>query len=204
MSSLSLLRGATLAAFALFAGTASAAVDQENLPGLTFLNSQAPFITWQQEVVAGTAGLLTGVDLWAFEAPGSFRVFINRGTGWQTDSDDFSVVLTPPASSQISIDLSTAGLTFAAGEAFVIGIQGQGPGTDCCGLVASMGEVGYDAGNLYTGEGLIGDVYDVQGQAVDLSFRTHVGAVPEPETYALMLLGLAGLGAVARRRSSRD
>lgn len=31
-----------------------------------------------------------------------------------------------------------------------------------------------------------------------------VGAVPEPETYALMLLGLAGVAALARRRSVRN
>ncbi|HEX7373727.1 MAG TPA: PEP-CTERM sorting domain-containing protein, partial [Steroidobacteraceae bacterium] len=34
------------------------------------------------------------------------------------------------------------------------------------------------------------------------SFAQFTTAVPEPETYALMLLGLAGLGVVARRRRS--
>jgi hypothetical protein len=41
--------------------------------------------------------------------------------------------------------------------------------------------------------------YTLSGSAI-ASAELAVAAVPEPETYALMLLGLAGIGAVARRR----
>ena len=41
--------------------------------------------------------------------------------------------------------------------------------------------------------------YTLSGSAI-ASAELAVAAVPEPETYALMLLGLAGMGAVARRR----
>jgi len=41
--------------------------------------------------------------------------------------------------------------------------------------------------------------YTLSGSAI-ASAQLAVAAVPEPETYALMLLGLAGIGAVARRR----
>ena len=41
--------------------------------------------------------------------------------------------------------------------------------------------------------------YTLSGSAI-ASAELAVAAVPEPETYALMLLGLAGIGVVARRR----
>ena len=43
--------------------------------------------------------------------------------------------------------------------------------------------------------------YALSGSAI-ASAELAVAAVPEPETYALMLLGLAGIGTVARRRRS--
>ena len=44
--------------------------------------------------------------------------------------------------------------------------------------------------------------YTLSGSAI-ASAELPVAAVPEPETYALMVLGLAGIGAVARRRRSQ-
>ena len=43
--------------------------------------------------------------------------------------------------------------------------------------------------------------YTLSGSAI-ASAELRVAAIPEPETYALMLLGLASIGAVARRRRS--
>ena len=45
--------------------------------------------------------------------------------------------------------------------------------------------------------------YTLSGSAI-ASAELAVAAVPEPETYALMLLGLAGIGAVARRRRREE
>jgi hypothetical protein len=57
---------------------------------------------------------------------------------------------------------------------------------------------GYARGNVFANNGFS------SFNTYDYTFRTYndVGAVPEPETYALMLAGLAGIAALARRRKT--
>ncbi|MFC0169487.1 FxDxF family PEP-CTERM protein [Pseudoduganella danionis] len=183
----------TSIAFVGAAGNAVADVDQNNAwSNQGEINSQASSLNWQQSVVTGKAGILSSVELWATEAPGTFEFYINRGTGWQDDAHDFSTTLSPAANSLISIDVSAAALNFAVGDHFVIGIKGMGPSNDCCGLGMTTGDT-YAPGTLY----LDGWAYS---NGYDLGFRTNVNAVPEPETYAMLLAGLGLLGYLRRRK----
>jgi len=61
---------------------------------------------------------------------------------------------------------------------------------------------GGDAGhfNVYFFEGQHFDLQVVDGQAIETPISFSVTAVPEAATYVYMALGLAGIGALARRR----
>ncbi|KAB8058541.1 MULTISPECIES: PEP-CTERM sorting domain-containing protein [Janthinobacterium] len=49
-----------------------------------------------------------------------------------------------------------------------------------------------------------GTTFTVSGLPKDLSnYRAYVSAIPEPETYAMLLAGLGLLGLIARRRQAR-
>ena len=60
------------------------------------------------------------------------------------------------------------------------------------------GDVGHF--NVYFFEGQHFDLQVVDGQAIEIPISFSVTAVPEAATYVYMALGLAGIGALARRR----
>lgn len=189
------LRAALAALVTAASSQAFAVVDQFNAPhDPARISTQFNGLEWQQEVVVGIGGLLTGIDLFTAEAPGSFTISLNPGTGWQSDADAFRLAVSPTAFSTLSIDVSAAGLVFDAGDTFVIGIE-AGPAGPCCGLLASGG----NGANLYQ-PGRLRNSFGTPLNGLDLAFRTHVQAVPEPQTYALMLAGLAAVGIARRRR----
>ncbi len=68
------------------------------------------------------------------------------------------------------------------------------------GLLFDVG--GGDAGhfNVYFFEGQHFDLQVIDGQAIEIPISFSVTAVPEAATYVYMALGLAGLGALSRRR----
>ena len=83
---------------------------------------------WQQEVTAGIAGPLIGVDIWVkigdFEDCQSVDFFINKGPPWQTDANDFETVLCagPNRDGWVYVDTSAASITLEVGQEFVVGL----------------------------------------------------------------------------------
>jgi hypothetical protein len=186
-----------IAAFISFS-TASAQTDQFAPPSLSSngINSQAPG-TWQQQVVAGTSGYLTSVDLYASGFPGTFRFFVNQGAGWQTDADAFSVNVAPTSFSAFSV--ATPSIFLEAGSTFMIGIQGLG-GEDCCGLRVSTSLPNPGFGPLYRNGTTRSGFVLALGTHIEPG--TQVSPVPEADSVAMMACGLVVVFLLARRKMS--
>ena len=146
--------------------------------------------TFQQQVTAGTAGKLVGVDLWFSLSNNPAKVSVNKGTGWQADTNDFMTTVSNPfnETTWTYVDVSAANLMLTLGDKFVIGLTN---GADFYG----RGPAAY-SGNLY----LNGSWYP----GYTMAFRTYVdnapAIVPEPGTIVVWsLIGLIGVVWVRRR-----
>jgi hypothetical protein len=179
----------------LAAGAAfPAAVDQENLPDVLQFNAATPSLRWQQEVVVGVDGRLSAIGLWSGEESTVFRLSINRGSGWQSDADDYSMVVSTIPYAEYTFNVAHAGLDFTVGDHFVIGIQGQ--------MSVGGGNLRGSTGNAYGAGALLldGAVLDPD---YDMAFRTYVAAVPEPSAFALWAVGLLAVVLNRRRDGKR-
>jgi len=136
-------------------------------------------LTWQQEVIVGTDGLLSQIDL-NFRDSGTANIALNIGSGWQSDLHDYAMTF-DALNGWNSIDVSSAGLNLSAGDSFMIVFEGA-PN------FAGSNDSAY-YGSLY----LRGDAYR---DTYDINFRTYMSAseVSEPAAISLMLLGLMGFG----------
>jgi hypothetical protein len=106
------------------------------------------------------------------------------------------------AKSGTYVDTSTANINLIAGDHFVIDVSG---GTACCNLLANLPtDPKYPGGDLYLNYPpfYFGANWTTVG-GIDLAFTTYVASVPEPSTWAMLLIGFAGIGFAAYRRSSR-
>ena len=80
------------------------------------------------------------------------------------------------------------------------GIGGNFAVTGSHPILAGVAQLFYDNGNTVIDLGTNANASIVEGNGL-IGVYDNVGAIPEPETYALMLGGLAALSFVARRRS---
>lgn len=182
----------TLAAVAMAAIAAPAAAKQP---------PPTPMFCYESAATTGNAGYIdcqgpTPGNI----APGQVNSATFAGYGTfdlvgKTDdpgSGPFASNPAPAKSGTISFDSAQKGY-------FVLGIKG---GDDFSLYLFNGGTTGitslrWDTDGIYAG-----NVNDASKRGPDLShLALFTQAVPEPETYALMLAGLAALGFVARRRA---
>lgn len=170
---------------------AAAVLDQINQPGRGVLNES---VEWQQEVTAGVSGQLAGITLYG--AATDLLVRIAQGDAFYSGAYAFSQT-TSLAADGVFIDTSAANIMLTAGQHFVIDLS-QGSGGNIFFLASP-----YAGGHFFLKDGTVTDFTGAYGYS--LAFQTFMdsgGAVPEPSTWALLLMGFGGLGAVLRRRRS--
>jgi hypothetical protein len=146
---------------------------------------------WQQKVTAGMDGTLSRISLYSYGGPTTFKVYVNVGSPWQSDPNEFEVMVTRPWGSQwFDIDVSAANIRLSRGNAFVIGAQGE--------------SLLWGSDNTYAG----GWIYGRYGSnppflqyGGDLAFATYMEPIPEPSIAALSMIAAATFAAVRRRRS---
>ncbi|MFZ5720921.1 MAG: PEPxxWA-CTERM sorting domain-containing protein [Pseudomonadota bacterium] len=181
---------ATAAVAALgLAGSAQAGVvlDQANLDMSVGLNGLD--IQWQQEVTAGLSGRLAGVTLWGV---GTARVRIAEGDAFHEGPFQFDqVIALGPGGTYV--DLLPASIRLTAGDSFVIDLTES---TNGYGGAAGA----YAGGDLWLDDAF-GRLNYTDAQNVSLRFESHM-AVPEPGTWALMILGFGAAGGALRRRAA--
>ena len=155
------------------------------------IDMNSPIYTSQQGITAGASGQLVGVDLWSHgDDLGSFNFFVNIGTPWQTDTNDFSTMYTFTTPNGWNfIDISSANINLIDGELFTIGFQGTNQGG-----FTRANEGLYSGGELLINEGSTGF------SGIDLAFRTYVNTNVVPEPATMVLFGSGVFGVFMRRR----
>jgi hypothetical protein len=190
------LVASVLAAFALSAASAHAAgvLDQEALP---FGGSVYEGLEWQQQVTAGVTGQLTGITLYGAGTDLTVRV----ATGGAFNPGPYAFTgAAHLTTGGTFIDLTSANINLTAGQAFVIDTLNGSNGN------ISLAVAPYAGGHLYANFGVPVD-YSACCAITAMAFRSFMqapgggGAVPEPASWALMILGFGGAGAAFRRKA---
>ncbi len=170
-------------------------------------------------VTAGMTGLLSRLDLLVAEGNGSGTLVVSLGHGQVVDTGYVNDVSLVVDRSQIasytdlnqggftSLDVSALGFMVTAGQQFTI-LLAASPD-------AVANRFGWAFGNDIDGNGTVGAFADYgQGDnrisedsganwsitGFDRGFRTYVEGVPEPATWAMLIIGFGVIGVASRRR----
>lgn len=220
------IAAAVLAAFAQPA--AAATIDQNSFfdaGGHPLLLSSIMTVPGQinrqqaQSVTAGKSGLLTRIDLLVAEQGGAGALVLGIGHGLVTDpgyANAISLTLDRTAIAShaelnsggyTSVDLSALGFNVTAGQMFTIHIAAAPD--------SGTNRFGWALGNDIDGQGTLGTGITYAGgdnrlsddggaswmvSGLDRGFRTYVAGVPEPATWAMLIIGFGAIGLAARSR----
>ncbi|MEO5845519.1 MAG: PEP-CTERM sorting domain-containing protein [Caldimonas sp.] len=150
-----------------------------------------------------TAGILTGTFL-GFEALDTDTWTFSMGSGTLTNKTataDVSTIFGPVSAGLLTFTFADLFTGTSVGNGGV-GVGGTGMFTSYMvfGTGTGAGFVPYTKGGLYDVVIGFNDGLQVDGDYDDLIVGLKVAAIPEPETYALLLAGLGAVGFIARRR----
>jgi hypothetical protein len=178
-----------------------------------------------QFVTAGVSGQLTQVDLQLGSLGANFgpigfgKLVVGKELTFNPDGTiadgtllgELGFVVAPGTSLNnfMSIDTSSLDITLDSGEQFVIAVlPDQG---DFTAFFWAFSGDAYAGGNGFSGirpgepdgDDYIWLTASPQYVTKDYGFRTWMSAVPEPESWAMMIVGFGMAGAALRRRNSR-
>jgi hypothetical protein len=144
------------------------------------------------EFTAGQGGVVNGIPFaGSYAAASDVVVSLWGGSGFATELGSWDAIL-PGSAGVVSVSLSGSPVTLVKGQAYLFQINADG-GTD-------SDDFWYANSTGATGTLLDGG----ENPGVTLgAFEVDVASTPEPASWALMLAGVAGLGAALRSRAER-
>lgn len=172
-------------------------------------------------VTAGMTGLLTRLDLLVAEGNGTGALVVSLGHGQVVDTGyvnnvslvvDRSLIASYTEINQggfTTVDVSALGFMVTAGQQFTIHLAASPD--------SISNRFGWGFGNDIDGEGTVGAFADYalgdnrisedgsiswSVTGFDRGFRTYVEGVPEPATWAMLIIGFGAVGMASRRRGA--
>jgi hypothetical protein len=217
MSKSTILAAALCASLGASAANAGVILDQASMPETgptTSLGgfSLLPGLMFGQTFTAGMTGLLARVDLGIFynkrrQGPGGFWVTLEQTPGVALASrhvnySDAVFQDLPDFEDFTQLNFAPAGIHVVSGQSYriILKVDSNTPMPAAAAWLdfANGSIVNYAAGTAL----LYNSLGEQPQRSFDFGFRTYLASVPEPATWAFMILGLGATGAALRRRTT--